>query len=299
MLKRGKKQLTTERNPRVSYQRQTAYHYSAKRSSADRLLDREQTEQIRDNKADRRHLTKSQRLVVAVMIVGAIYCMSLLPSAKVQLEGSTVRLRNQQAYQAFADEVIASSLLNHSKLTFNSTKVTEQLQSQLPEVSAVSVSTPIFLLQPQVRLYLSQPAALLVTESGTFLIDEQGRALANISKNRPSLDTSGLPLLQDQTGLEVQQGKPALTSGQVAYIHELKLQAEAKQIEMESMIMKSGGGELDVRYKGSTYTVKYNFFEDARLSFGTFFAAKEAYQKDKIKVSEYIDVRIPERAYVK
>jgi cell division septal protein FtsQ len=298
MFKRSKKKTAEDRNPRVSYQRQTAYHYSAKRSSADRLFDREQSEQVREN-PNRAHLTKVQRLVLALMILAGIYCISLSTRANVQLDGSSVRLRNQEAYQAIVNEAIGSSPLSYTKLTFNSAKVTEELQKKLPEVGAVSVSTPVFLFQPQIRLQLSQPAALLATDSATFLIDDQGMALIELAKNRPSFDTTKLPVLQDQTGLRVEQGKPALTSMQVAYMHELKLQAEAKQLEMESMIMKSGGGELDVRYKDSSYTVKYNFFEDPRLSFGTFFAAREKFQNDNIKVAEYIDVRIPERAYIK
>jgi hypothetical protein len=60
-----------------------------------------------------------------------------------------------------------------------------------------------------------------------------------------------------------------------------------------------GGGELDVKHTGLSYIVKYNIYENARKSFGTFFAAKEYVERSNIHPGEYIDVRIAERAYIK
>lgn len=296
-----KKKKAEPRTPKLEYRRPTAYHYSAKRSRADKLFDRgeDSKEDIRSAKMHRRAREVPTVLALGLILVSVLYLSSLSTTAQIKVEGSQELLRDRSAVQPRADQILSSSLLNRTKLSFEGDKVEAELRKSFPEFADVDVSTPLFRHRPHVVITLARPAALLSTGTNIYLIDDQGRALFDTTRNKPNFDTSDLPLLQDQSTLKVEVGKTALSRTQVAYIQEVRAQTEQKGLKVESMQMVSGGGELNVRFGGLPYYAKFNFFEDARKSTGTFLAMKEKLDADRVKPAEYVDVRIPERAYVK
>lgn len=300
MFKKSKKKAEP-RAPQLDYRRPAAYHYSAKRSKADKLFDRggATKEEIRSAKMLRRAREIPTYFALLLILASALYLASLSTAAQITVDGSQELLRDRSAIQPKANQVLSSSLLNRSKFTFQGDKVEAELRQAFPEFAEVDVSTPLFRHRPHVVITLARPAALLSTGTHIYLIDDQGRALFDTTRNKPSFDTSDLPLLQDQSTLNIEVGKTALSRTQVAYVQEVRAQTEQKGLKIESMLMVSGGGELNVRFGGLPYYAKFNFFEDARKSTGTFLATKEKLDADKSKPTEYIDVRIPERAYVK
>lgn len=300
MFKKSKKKAEP-RAPQLDYRRPAAYHYSAKRSKADKLFDRggATKEEIKSAKMHRRAREIPTYFALLLILASVFYLASLSTAAQITVDGSQELLRDRSAIQPKANQVLSSSLLNRSKFTFQGDKVEAELRQAFPEFAEVDVSTPLFRHRPHVVITLARPAALLSTGTNIYLIDDQGRALFDTTRNKPSFDTSDLPLLQDQSTLNIEVGKTALSRTQVAYVQEVRAQTEQKGLKIESMLMVSGGGELNVRFGGLPYYVKFNFFEDARKSTGTFLATKEKLDADKSKPTEYIDVRIPERAYVK
>ena len=173
------------------------------------------------------------------------------------------------------------------------------MAEEYPEFSSIEVKTSLFRQKPVVKIRFAQPKLLLTTGSNNSIISEEGVVLADITKNKSELDTTKLTLVQDKTGVEIEVGKVALTSEQVKYIQEIIYQTNQKKLRIESLILVPGGGELNVRYAGIKYYVKYNLYEDARKSSGTFLATKTNLESKGITPTEYVDVRIPERAYVK
>jgi hypothetical protein len=303
MFKRNKQkeELRQQRQPTISYQRQTAYHYSAKRSGADRVLNRNSEIDRTDSKTQSKWRLRSLPLVVGIIIFGSafLYLLSLSTSAQITINGKQDLLRDKKLYQNRADQILKTSFTNRFKLTFNEDKLKQDMQVSFPEIATVSVSSPLFAHNPHVDIALAEPAVLLSSSNSIYLLDERGKVLFDTKKNKPNFDTTTLPLVQDQSSINIEQNKPALTSSQVAFIHEVRKQSDAKNLVIESMVMVNGGGEIDLRYSDVDYFIKLNMFEDARKSIGTYFAIREKITTDKLKVSEYIDVRIPERAYIK
>lgn len=298
--KRAKKQ--EKRDPHITYQRQQSYHYSAKRSSSDRLFGRGEGEPEKPAAKVKRRARKLPSVIAVILVLaGLLYTFTLSTHADITIQGDQQLLRDRAVIQAKTDEILKSTLKNKFKFTLNEQKVNQELRSKFPEFTSVESSAPLFRHRPHIVITLSKPAALLATEKELFLLDEQGRALFDTKKDHAGdhLDLSSLPIVQDQSSHKVEPGKPALSSSQVAYIHEVRVQSESKDLKVESMIMHGGGGQLDVRYTGLAYYVKYNFFEDARKSAGTFLAMKEHLEKNNIKPAEYVDVRIAERAYIR
>ncbi len=295
-----RKKLARRQTGDSSYTRGSAYHYSARRADVERSLDRgaDSFEQP-DPQARGKVGTLGILFAGVVIFVCAIYMLGLSTDPKIVVHGKRDLLRNEQEYSKQAKAILEKSLSNRSKLTLNTQKIETELTTRFAELSSVDVKTSLIRHKPIINLTLSQPSAILSTRSSKFLLDENGRALFDIIKDAPNFDTSTLPLIEDKTEIPVRLGKPALTSAQVNFIHDIALQSEARQLKVSSMDLVGGGGELDVRYEGLPYFVKFNFFEDARKSSGTFFAAKERLELENKPPTEYIDVRIPERAYVK
>jgi hypothetical protein len=297
----GRKKKQESRAPRLEYNRQQSYHYSAKRSNADKLFDRGKSAidaagEVRMRKRAREIPTFISLLLVG-MSIGYLCSLSTVP--QITVDGSQAMLRDQGAIVPRTHSILSSSMLNRTKLTLQDEKIRTELKQSFPEFESIDISTPIFRHRPQITITLARPALLFSSGGSVYLLDTQGRALFDTSRDKTAIDTSGLPLLQDQSTHKIEIGKTALASTQVSYIEEIRRQSEEKDLKIESIMLTGGGGELDVRYVGLGYFVKFNFYEDARKSTGTFLALKEKLDKDNTKPVEYIDVRIPERAYVK
>ena len=150
-----------------------------------------------------------------------------------------------------------------------------------------------------VEARLAQPAAQLVTPRTTYILDANGRALFDKKLGSANFDFTALPSITDPSGQQIRYGSTALTSQQVVYVYVISAQLAAKKLGIESMTLQAGGQELDVRVQGLGYIVKFNFGADSRQSVGAYLATKERLEADRAGTSEYIDVRLPERVYVK
>lgn len=302
MIFRKKKQEGRSSRPTL-YKKQQSYHYSAKRSNADKLYGRSETNEdaAQTRKQDKKFGVGMLPSIAALVLIvfGGIYLVHLSSSVQLESVSSSTFVGDKAAVQKTADEYMNSSLLNRTKLTFNEEKLQKKLAEAYPGFHSITVKSYPFRQKATVSIQFSEPSVRLSTGANVYILSEDGTVLIDASRSKPSFDTSSLPLIQDQTDLAYEVGKPALTAAQVAYIRQIAFQAQQKGLTVDTMTLVPGGGELNVRYGGLPYFVKYNFFEDARKSSGTFLAMKEELERSGVKPAEYIDVRIPERAYVK
>lgn len=299
MIGRRRKEQPTQRSPHLNTQKQSVFHYSSNRSQTEHERPR-QTESSdapkKISKLKRTLMTTPYVVGAAVAIILGVVFSSLSGDPKIVVAGGSQPLRENADYSETAAKLAEESVGGYTKFTVNREKITEGVQTAYPELTNVSVTTPLFARSLVIKADMSIPAAVLTTDAHDYLIDARGMTLFDLKKTRASIKTDKLINIIDQSQTPIEIGKPALTSVQVLYALEIKHQAESKQLEVESAELTAGGGELHVRFKGLPYLVKFNIYEDARKSFGTFIAAKE---QNGVKPTEYIDVRVAERAYVK
>ncbi len=297
-LRRSKPEV--QRAPRTDYQQQRAYHYSAKRSEAQRMLDRDETRQNAPPKRQVKLLHVLPGFLAAGLLAFSIlYLASLSTTPHLTIDGDRDLLSAETSVSDRTSKILNNSILNKSKLTFQRDKVQEQMMAAFPELTRVEITTPFFRHQPHIRMIVAQPSVMLTNGSQLYVVDENGRAIFDATQNKPAFDTSSLPLVQDKTTFQLRQGAPVLTRVQVDYIKMLVFQTSQKNLNVASMTLSGGGGELDMSLGGLPYYGKFNMFEDPRKSVGTFLAMKERLERDKATPKEYIDVRIAERAYVR
>lgn len=298
-LKKAKNEK--RRRPQVTSLKSTAYHYSARRSDVEKNVERktgQQSSSSRRKAGPRFHMVPFAIGMLAITVsVGYLSLISSEP--QINIKNAEVAPRSQQEYVSTAKQLLSRSFLNRSKLTIDTESIAGDLRQKYPEIQKATVSTPVIRHKPVIDIELASPSIILETSSNRYLLDRDGRTLMDASRAQTKSVPANLPVVQDRTGVVIATGKPALTSDQVRYIYEIAGQSQSRGLMVSSMEILAGGGELDVRYEGLSYYVKFNLFEDARKSSGTFFAAKERLEQENKLPAEYIDVRVPERAYVK
>jgi cell division septal protein FtsQ len=236
-------------------------------------------------------------LIVLIIITAINLFLSSAPEViPVSTASSKIFLQNQDTYEAAARAALNQSVLSRTKLTINTERIAKDLQAQFPELAHVDVRVPFAGSGVKIYIEPSPPALLLSSGAEIYVVDANGRALIP-AKQVPHLDKLGLPVVTDQSGLPITLGKPALPSSSVSFITEVVGQLKAKQIAISSLTLPAATSELDVRVAGAPYTVKYNLRGDARAEAGTYLAVKAQLEREKKTPSQYIDVRVEERAY--
>lgn len=297
--RRSNKKEARRSEGKGEYKKQQSYHYSARRSRTDQRFDRREFDDDAKKPSSYRFQSLPGAASALLIIGGLLYLTTLSTTARIEVQGSTEFIGDQASVQLKADSYLRQSVINRLKPFFDETKMEEALISSFPEFSEITVKTYPFRHQPVAVITFGKPTLILTNGSTLYVVSDRGTILMDATKNKPTFDTTSLPLIQDQTSVSLEVGKGALTTAQVAYVYIIKFQAEQRNVKVETMIMTGGGSELHVKYAGQTYYVKYNFFEDARKSSGAYLAMKEKIEKENITPAEYVDVRIPERAYVK
>lgn len=237
--------------------------------------------------------------IAFVLLLGAAYMCLLKPSAQVKISGEKFYPRDKSSYETGIDEQLKGSIFYRNKLTFDSSKLRDDIKQEFPEVNEVDINISPLRHMPIIEITLAKPTARLVTTDKTYILDDEGRALFEQKDASDSLDTDSLLTISDDSGQDITLGKPALTQAQIGFIREVIGQTGSKKLHPVSLSLSSGGTALDVRFKEFDYFVKFSFMADPRQSSGAFIALYRQLQRDGAQPSQYVDLRIPEKAFIK
>jgi hypothetical protein len=206
-------------------------------------------------------------------------------------------MRSQSVYQAAANKAF-SPVFDGNKLTVNASKIAADLEQQFPELKAVSVTLPFIGSQPTVYMQPATPRLLLTNESGSYVLDGDGRALLSGSQlSSPS--ALHIPVVTDQSNLSVELGKIALPSSSVSFITEVAGQFKAKSLGITQLVLPQGTTELQVHINGAGYFIRFNLHGNAREEAGTYLAVKQYLDSGHKAPGSYVDVRVENKAYYK
>ncbi|HSX43904.1 MAG TPA: hypothetical protein VLE69_01220 [Candidatus Saccharimonadales bacterium] len=270
---------------------------STKQTNQKRLFNRPQP------KGSLKHHLRHIPTYFAIVLIAAslLYSLVLDNQPKVLLGRSVTSnslLRSQAVYQAGIAKLLSHSIFNRTKLTINTVSIEKQIRQMFPEIQNATVSLPIIGHRPIIGLDPADPTLVIKTQSGSFIIDNTGRALIKID-NVAKPAQPNLPVIQDNSGLTIGQGDIALPKEDVAFITTVIEQLSAKNIKIQIMQLPAIANELRVTIAGYNYYIKFNLSGDARLQSGTFLAVKDDLKSKHITPTEYIDVRVNERAFYK
>lgn len=301
-----RRRQVVDRSPQTQDKRPSVFSYRASRSVASDNVGRGKSRPAPPTPIVRPSIKKSRlkRLVVVCLSFVAALVIGnnlLLDRANpdIVVIGADNSYRNSDIYAEAAGRAFNASLLNTNKVTVNTKKIEDQLRQEFPELAAVSVTLPFIGRKPTVIFEPSNSRLIIHTSStGSFVVDENGRATATGEVVQKFKD-AGLPEVQDQSQISVKLGDIVIPSTSVSYITEVIRQLRAKNIETTSLTLLETPSELKLHIKGEGYSIKFNTKGDARVAVGSFLALKSHLDSQQKKPSEYIDVRIENRAYYK
>ncbi len=282
------------RSETVQNQSPPSFSYRARRSS-------EEPPKVARPQLARFWLQRSGLIILlAAAIISTVNVLSLSAAAKVLPLGTDANrtvLHDPSVYKTAVDQLLASSVWNRNKLTINTSQINQHMLSQFPELASASVTLPLLAHRPVVYIAPAQPAVILVTSSGSFMIDTNGKALIKAADVNAFSRTS-VPVIRDQSGLQLQLNRQALPAPHISFIQTVLAELAAKNIAATTMTLPPTASELDVQIGGQPYVVKFNLQNNTpREQAGTFLATIAQLQKQNIAPTAYVDVRVEGRAY--
>lgn len=282
-------------------------YYSQQRSDATTNTGRRDSIETIDGAAQSRFVSTYHRRPVLSWAITAIVVplmvfvsyLSSTPHVTLLTDKTTQYfLQDESVYRKTATASLGGSIFNHSKLTVDVSTIRSALVSKYPEIKNVSVSVPIFGQNPVVNIEPYQPSFVLKAAAGSsYVLDATGRALVTADQVS-RLNELQLLTVQDKTGVDVRLGERALPSSTVDFARTVTSAFAAKDITISGLTLSSAY-ELDVQVTGTPYFVKFNTQEDPLQQVGAYIAVRQRLATDKSTVGQYIDVRVPERAYYK
>jgi hypothetical protein len=179
----------------------------------------------------------------------------------------------------------------------NTDKVADEIESKFPELNGVSLIIPLWGHTPTLEIRPSESILLLSNPHGQFVISQQGNAVLKLTSNLSG--QFSLPVVSDDTGFNVIIGKQALSTTSITFIKTIIDQFQAKGTAIQAMTLSTTPYELDVQVRGEPYYIKFNLLADPLYSAGTYFSTIKLFTASNPGPTQYIDIRIPGRAYYK
>ncbi len=289
-----------------SFKKSASFSYHARRSDQELNIGRQEQRDtpasIKDAAAMRKFWLSRFGAVILLftLVVSAVNILSLSNNIKVtplNNEPKTPLFHSEATYEAAGKKILSGSVLNRNKLTLDSAKLSRDLRKQFPELATVSVTVPLLAHRPIVYIQTTRPVLILSASNGSFVLDNSGHALFPSTEIKTS-DSLSLPLVGDQSGLNVRIGQQVLSSKNVSFIEYVSKQLAAKNITVSAMTLPAAASQLDVQIAGKPYSVKFNLQSNtARQQVGTYLATSTQLDKQNITPAKYIDVRVDSRAY--
>jgi hypothetical protein len=305
MFRRKKQEQPTVRNPQNSGAKAPVFsYYSSRSSSADPKAGRNMAGLAAASMPKRTSwwlIYLPSLLSIFLVILSALYVTTLTSEPRINITSQNGRpavVQDTVIYERAAEKLLTSSLFNKSKLTINTDKLAADMQKQFPELGDIVVTVPLIGRKLIIQVQPALPSLILTGQGGSYVIDDSGTAVLASSQLLSSVRDT-LPVIADDSGIDIEIGKQILTTDLVAFVGELAAQLKAKQLQVQAYSLPARANELHLRLEGKGYYVKFNTEIDARLQVGTYLALIEKLNADGVTPAEYVDVRVEERSYYK
>jgi hypothetical protein len=208
-------------------------------------------------------------------------------------------LQNTDTYAQAAQKLLDSSFANRNKVTLDSSGISAAMERQFPELESVAVRVPLLSHRPLFYLQTTPPVLLLTASSGkAYIVDKNGRVLAAASEVASVADLNLITATDEGSLPRISAGQQVLASDTVAFMQVVQYQLAKKGLRVASFTLPAGRSELDLHLVGTAYLVKFTFADGgAEQQVGSFLATRQTLQGQGVTPTQYIDVRVPGRAY--
>lgn len=252
----------------------------------------------------RRGLTFGKVFNILLVIVGVglvVFATTLTTSPVVELRKNNAKYYDLPVYQKAAESAIRSSFFNRSKLLFQDKAFEQQLKSEFPEISNVKSSVPLGGRNLSVLITVSEPFAYVSSGSDNGVINKEG---VLVTKNNPTVPDGLIKLRFTEPQSNFNVGSRILTAD------ELKLISLADN-ELSALVFKDGSnasikeilfnvadGQLEAKLVSKPFYIKFSTFTETDQQVGGAKATLRQLDRENKLPSQYLDIRVPGRAFV-
>ncbi len=235
--------------------------------------------------------------IAVTLIIFSLAYSSIISNNVLVITPSGQGLFDRVYYESVARSVMQRSIFNKTKFTFDARRFKDDFLKELPEVKDVNLSIPLAGKKPVAGVTFVKPLYVFTVSNNEYIVGENGVILAN-AQDVASSKKDSLRRIADEAPLDVSVGKPVLLTSDIAFMQIMFKELEKAGVSISSARLPLGAGELYVQLSDKQYLIKFSLSGDAAQQVGAYLAVIKSLQPNALP-SEYIDVRLAERVFVK
>ena len=250
--------------------------------------------------ARRRLRTRIISTAVIFLIAAALY-LAGIKSVHLETNASS-RLNSSQSNEyvkSIQDSFKSNSLLSQP-LFADYAAVEREILEQFPEVERVLLQAQPFSASLKAEVRFRKAVFTWRDASGSVQFVDSNGVL--FSKNLdPSVNSSKLIAIEDQSGIVLQAGSSVLTDSLIQFVGQLynKLPPLYENNMAGKVIVPQSTREVQVQMNGAPYVIKFNSTREINGQVGELATLLNFLKANGITPKEYIDLRVAHKAFYK
>lgn len=236
-------------------------------------------------------------LILALLVVNIT-----LSGTSIRVKGSSYPYRTNEQYQAIINEVLDSRTAFQTKATLSSSSLEAEIRKRSPEVDTATAIIPLAGRRLQVILDVASPLVRLQTGSSKLAVVSSAGIVTHEDASAAINSTfSQLPSLS-MVGLTPKVGEQILTQDEAALLQLLTSEFDGSETfrpAVQSLEFDVQKREIKARFKDKQFYAKITPEEEGRLQVGALVKTLKSLTEQSALPSEYVDVRVEDRVFVR
>lgn len=195
-----------------------------------------------------------------------------------------------------ASKVLDAYLTGSTKVNglINGSNLEKYMTSGVSDAVRTSVQHNVLLSSLKVEVITQQPAIRWQTAGIQYVVSDHGIVLA------PSNDAyQELPIVYDEANVVIAEKEQAAPSDFVRFVTELRTESQSRSLEVREHHIRTSTRELTVIIEGRDYAIRFDTGRGAGEQLDELLRLEGYFQSIQRSAREYVDLRIPGRAYWK
>ncbi len=244
--------------------------------------------------------------LLLVVVIGAmlIFASTLSNNPVVQLSKGQFNYHSKSEYSLAAKNILEKSLLNKSKLFFRSASFENSMQEEFPEIKHIDAILPLAGRDLTVSISVSSPFAIIQNGQNKMIMDGKGVIVDKYTTVPGSIHLLTISMAQELSSLKL--GSRVMTKEEVGLLQLLNsevstitLSGKDSSLNIESILLDVSNREAVVELVDTGFYIKLSTYSSKEEQVGSLKATLLKLDREASLPSNYIDVRVPGRVFIK